>query len=208
MPMANGSKNSVYAALVLAGGQSSRFGREKAVAQLDGKTLLDWVAGGLGAKTALVAVSAIPGSAAETLAKARGLPAVHDRDTDGKGPLAGVRAGLEWALARGAARMFTWPCDVPIVPADALDRLADAAALAGAAYATTERGAESLCAVWPVSGLPGLSAALQGGAHPPVRQVLQKLGATPVQFEGNVMRNVNTPEDLAAIELDLQARRT
>jgi len=205
--MANPSKRSVYAGLVLAGGQSIRFGREKAVAELAGKTLLDWVLDGVAAASARVAVSAPPGSATEALAKARSLPVVHDRMADGRGPLAGVRAGLEWAASQGAQWMFTWPCDVPVMPEDALDRLAEAADSAGGAFATTSRGAESLCAVWPVSGLAVLRVALEGGAHPPVRHVHEKLNAVPVFFAGDVLRNVNTPDDLNEIESEqIEAR--
>src|SRR6516164_9122882 len=87
--------------LVLAGGRSVRFGGEKAAAELQGKPLLLWAAERLAAACPAVAVNARPGSEAERLAGA--LPVLHDRPGDADGPLAGVRAGLEWSAGRAAS---------------------------------------------------------------------------------------------------------
>lgn len=182
------------AGLVLAGGRSSRFGGEKAAALLEGKPLLLWAAERLKPVCARLAVSARPGSEAETLAAP--LPVLHDRPGDPDGPLAGIHAGLEWAGGVGAQLLAVSPCDAPFLPGDLFRRLL-AAGADGAAVAETPEGVQPLCAVWPVSALPTLQAVLAGGAHPPVWRLLEEIGAIKVRFDdGRAFANLNTREDL------------
>jgi molybdopterin-guanine dinucleotide biosynthesis protein A len=186
------------AGLVLSGGRSSRFGGEKAAALLAGRPLLAWAVERLRASCALVAVSARPGSEAETLAG--GLPVLHDRPDDPDGPLAGVRAGLAWARRIGAGALAVSPCDAPLLPDGLYPRLIAAAGEGGAAAAETVDGVQPLCAVWPVSALHRVEAAIAGGAHPPVRRLLEELGAARVRFDdAAAFANLNTREDLARI---------
>jgi molybdopterin-guanine dinucleotide biosynthesis protein A len=57
---------------------------------------------------------------------------------------------------------------------------------------------EPLCALWRVSALPALETALAGGRHPPVHEVLERLGAGRIRFrDAAAFLNINTPEDLA-----------
>ena len=88
--------------VVLAGGRSVRFGGEKAAALLRGTPLLLWAARRLARSCAAVAVNTRPGTQAESLAHAAGLPVLHDAPGDAAGPLSGVKAGLVWARELGA----------------------------------------------------------------------------------------------------------
>jgi molybdenum cofactor guanylyltransferase len=186
------------AGLALSGGRSSRFGGEKAAALLDGKPLLTWTVERLQASCAHVAVSARPGSEAETLAG--GLPVLHDRTGDPDGPLAGVRAGLQWAKTIGARALAVCPCDAPLLPADLYSRLIAAAGTGGAAVAEAGGRPQSLCALWPVSALPALEAAIAGGEHPAVWRLLDEIGAVRVPFDdAEAFANLNTREDLQRI---------
>jgi molybdopterin-guanine dinucleotide biosynthesis protein A len=184
--------------LVLAGGRSVRFGGEKAAAELGGKPLLLWAAERLAAACPAVAVNVRPGTEAERLAG--DLPVLHDRPGDPDGPLAGVRAGLEWAAGKGASFLAVSPCDAPLLPDDIFPRLIAAAREHGAAVAETPDGLQPQVAVWPVSALPMLETALAGGAHPPTWRTLQAAGAQPVRFDdASAFANVNTREDLERI---------
>jgi molybdopterin-guanine dinucleotide biosynthesis protein A len=190
--------------VVIAGGRSVRFGGEKASALLAGKPLLMWAVARLRRTCAAVAVNARPGTEAETLARAAGLPVLHDAPGDAAGPLAGVKAGLAWARALGASALAVSPCDAPLLPEDLFTRLIDAAG-DGAAMAETADGRQPLCALWPTSALPKVSAALADGAHPATWSVLDSLGAAHVRFEdaGKVV-NLNTRADLAALAARLE----
>jgi molybdopterin-guanine dinucleotide biosynthesis protein A len=192
------------AGLVLAGGRSVRFGGEKAAALLKGKPLVLWAAERLQADCASVAVSARPDTQAETLAAGSGLEVLYDTPGDPHGPLAGVRAGLAWAKAIGAACLAVSPCDAPLLPTGLYARLIRAAG-GGAAVAQTDSGRQPLCAVWPVSALPVVQAAIAGGAHPPTWRVLEDIGARVVRFgPPEAFANLNTREDLAAIAARLR----
>ena len=185
--------------MVLAGGRSVRFGGEKAAAELAGTPLLIWAARRLRGTCSVVAANVRPGTQAEVIARADGLPLLYDVPGDALGPLAGVKIGLMWARDLGATALAVSPCDVPLLPDDLFVRLV-AAAGPGPALAQTSGGDQPLCALWPVSALPTVIEALQGGAHPPTWRLLQTLGATRVRFADEAaFANVNTQADLAAL---------
>jgi molybdopterin-guanine dinucleotide biosynthesis protein A len=187
--------------LVLAGGRSARFGGEKAVALLDGRPLLLKAVDRLRSACGSVAVSARPGSQAAAVADANSLPIVGDAAEDPRGPLAGIKAGLVWAERCGAAVLAVSPCDAPLLPADLYERLLAAAGAGGAALAETRSGRQPLCSLWPVAALPAVRAALASGAHPPIWQLLEQLGARRVPFEdAEAFANVNTREALEALQ--------
>ncbi len=195
------------AGLVIAAGRSRRFGAEKAAAELLGKPLLFWAAERLASSCALVAVNARPGSETERLARARGLPVLHDASGDAEGALAGVRAGLAWAERVGARALAVSPCDAPLLPDDLFERLIRAAG-EGAAVAETADGRQPLCSVWPVTALQAVTAALADGAHPPTWRVLDGLGAARVAFgDPTAFANVNTRADLAEVATRLDYQR-
>ena len=189
------------AGLVLAGGRSVRFGGEKAVAVLEGRPLLLWAVERLRTVCTHVAANVRPGTEAEAVALAAGLPTLHDVPGDALGPLAGVKVGLIWAEQLGARTLAVSPCDAPLLPDDLFVRLRERAE-GRAALAETIDGRQPLCALWPVAALPIVRDALTGGAHPPTWQVLERLGARKVFFEGpEAFANVNTPDDLSAVKV-------
>jgi molybdopterin-guanine dinucleotide biosynthesis protein A len=182
-------------AVVLAGGRSSRFGSEKAMAQLQGRPLVAHVAAAIGA----TAVNAPSGSGAAAWARAAGLAALPDPAEAPRGPLAGVLAALDWAAGRGAEAVLTAPCDTPFLPSDLGARLRAAlTADAGAAYATAADGLHPLCAIWRSDRRVAVARMAAGERHPPMRDVLAALGAIAVAFEDPVaFRNLNRAEDLS-----------
>jgi molybdenum cofactor guanylyltransferase len=197
--MSAAAPQSGIAGIVIAGGRSTRFGGEKAVALLDGRPLLEWAASRLQRSCSAVAVNARAGTEAAALAGSLGLPLVHDLPGDAAGPLAGVRAGLAWARDLGAHTLAVSPCDVPLAPDELYTRLLGAAG-AGAAMADTADGRQPLCSVWPVSALPLVEQSLADGKHPPLWLTLERIGAVPVRFAQPLdFTNVNTREDLAAV---------
>jgi molybdopterin-guanine dinucleotide biosynthesis protein A len=186
----------VIAGLALAGGRSSRFGSEKAVVEIGGRTMLARALDALRPGCDALAVSARPGSGAAAIAEGLGLPVLADDPGHPEGPLAGIHAGLAWARGRGAERLLVAPCDTPYLPADYAARLL---APGGAAVAVAVAGGEDqpLCSVWQVGLASEVAAAMQDGEHPSVGRLLRRLGATVVVFEdAATFRNLNRIEDL------------
>ncbi|HCK85305.1 MAG TPA: molybdenum cofactor guanylyltransferase MobA, partial [Hyphomonadaceae bacterium] len=85
-----------YAAAILAGGEGSRFGADKAMADLGGKPMIAHVVKAFGGA---VRIAVVGNARAATLLAAADLCDPADAV---RGPLAGVLAGLEWAEALGA----------------------------------------------------------------------------------------------------------
>ena len=184
---------------MLAGGRSLRFGTEKAVAVHRGDVLIAVAAAALSAHCPDLAVNAPPGSGAAAFATNVGLSLVTDRPGAPDGPLAGLREGLAWAASIGAEMLAVLPCDLPHVTPEvpaALIAALTANGNAGAIAAHDHKGPHALCSVWRVTGLPVVEAALAGGAHPPVRRVLEALGGLWLPIEAKFLINANTPDDL------------
>ena len=90
--------------VVLAGGQSTRFGSDKALAEWRGQTLLDRAVATLAQQCDAVIVA----GRAEAPA-----PIVPDRPRPGMGPLAGLNGALHHALAHGYDAVLSVPVDRP-----------------------------------------------------------------------------------------------
>ena len=188
--------------LVLAGGRSVRFGGEKAVALLEGRPLLEWAAQRLRTVCANVAINVRPGTEAEAVAKALGLPTLYDAAGDASGPLAGVKAGLIWAEGQGAQHARREPVRRAALARRSLRSPARARRRWGG-DGRNQRRPPAAVRLWPVAALPAVREALAGGAHPPTWQMLERLGARKVLFEPpEAFANINTRDDLAAVEAE------
>jgi molybdopterin-guanine dinucleotide biosynthesis protein A len=179
----------VIACLVLAGGAGTRLGGvDKAFLRLGGRALVEIVLARLGAP---VAISA-NGDAGRFAAY--GVPVLADGALAGKGPLAGVAAGLDWAAGIGADSLLSVPVDTPFVPNDLAARLGTAPSVA------VWRGRQHhLVAHWPVDGRAALRGFLAAPGAYKVRDALALLAARPVEFGGDEdpFLNINTADDLA-----------
>ncbi|MGA3293695.1 MAG: molybdenum cofactor guanylyltransferase [Candidatus Acidiferrales bacterium] len=183
------------AAFILAGGQSSRMGRDKALLELDGVPLIVRAA-------QLVESIAGPGTVVGNPDAYRSLDlrAIGD-DWPDAGPLGGIATALR---ASSAPWSLVVACDLPYLTRPWLDYLV-ARALASRADAVlpmNARGAEPLCAVYHKRCEPAIRAALDGGT----RKVTDGLSNVRVEIiepaewkafdsGGLLFKNMNSPED-------------
>lgn len=186
------------AALVLAGGRSSRLGFDKALIRMDGQPLVHWLPAQLSHMFAPVVVVAdqpgrfaVPG------------PQVFDAVPDA-GPLAGIAAGL--AAIPGAAA-FVCACDMPLLRPALLQRLVGA--FDGYDLAIPERGGrlEPLCAVYSVNCLPVIQRLLASrrlrvsGVAAEVRtRVVTEAEWRETDPHGDSFLSINTAADLALMQ--------
>jgi molybdopterin-guanine dinucleotide biosynthesis protein A len=182
--------------VVLAGGASSRFGGSpKGLISLGGRAMALRAADILGTVCARVAIEAPRDAGYEAL----GLPLLHALPLHaGKGPLAGLAAGL--ADARDGYVAFA-PCDTPLLTREIYEALAKAADGGVGAYATTPAGVEPLVAVLNVSMRGALLEALARDSLPRTHVALDAAGARLVAFaDATAFANVNAPGDLERVE--------
>jgi molybdopterin-guanine dinucleotide biosynthesis protein A len=204
VPAANPTKDRI-AGVILAGGQSSRMGADKAFVVLGGRPLIAHVLERLRPQVSQVYLSAREDA---DRFRALGLPIVPDASgRRGAGPFAGLSAALRIADAQGFDWLATAPCDAPFLPLDLVARLsARIAEGAPAAVAVSVRGLEPMFALWPTGALERVEAALAAGRASP-RSVLAEIGAAETLFAGNAgddpFANLNTPAELAAAEAAL-----
>lgn len=163
---------------VLAGGASTRFGSDKALALWCGKRLIDH------------ALDALRPQAEAVIVVGRDLPgamSIPDRPASGLGPLGGLCAALHFGAKHGFDVVVTTGCDLPDLPGDLALRLGTGPVVA--------RG-QPLLGVWPCGLAPVLDAHLAAGRRS-LWGWADSAGARVVDL-GDVP-NVNHPSDLAAL---------
>lgn len=170
------------AGAVLAGGQSRRFGRDKARAIYRGRPLIDWSIAALAAHVELLLVSGGDYPPHES---------VPDVPEPGLGPLGGLAGALRVAAARGHTHLLTAPCDTPHIPEALLASLVQRETAAYAAHCP-------VIGIWPTSLAPGLAAYLQSGAPRAVKRWAEHIGAGPL---GDDMPVPNINDEAALIDL-------
>ena len=97
--------------VVLAGGRSSRFGSDKALAMFKGRTLIEHA---LAALRPHVAALALAGKVMP------GVIAIQDLPEPGLGPMGGLAGALGYAEAHGYAQVLSCGVDCLTFPAAAL----------------------------------------------------------------------------------------
>ena len=125
---------------VVAGGRSSRMGRDKALLPWEGTDLLGHALARLAAVTVDVRILCGP----EPRYLDRGVPAIIDVVPDA-GPLGGVLTGLEAAAPRGGLFLAV---DLPLVPVPLVRRLVEESTGWDAVVPHSPRGREPLCAFY------------------------------------------------------------
>ncbi len=192
--------------LILAGGRATRMGGgDKALRAFGRSTLLDHVLARIadqGASRIVLNANGDPARFARF-----GLPVLPDTVSDHPGPLAGVLAGMEWALAQapGVADIVTVPTDSPFIPRDLVARLsaARAAAEADMACAASAGQAHPVAAIWPVRLAPLLRRALVEERLHRIDRWTARFAIVHAEFAVDPVDpflNVNTQEELAAAE--------
>lgn len=159
---------------VLAGGESRRFGSDKAEALLDGKRLIDHAAASIAPFCETVVIVGRTGG-------------VQDNPAPGLGPLGGICGALTYGAEEGFEAVLTTACDVPDLPELLLSALAASPPAVAASL--------PVVGVWPTSLAGRLADYLESGSPRAMRAWCETAGATMVAWPEPI-RNINRPEDL------------
>lgn len=204
-------------AFVLAGGQSTRMGRDKAMLALGGRPLIEHA---LDKLRALGFSPRIAGSRSDLAAFAAVIPDRHPQ----AGPLGGIEAAL---AASDTEQNFFLPVDLPWLPLEFLRWMIDRAN-GTEALATIPRlqgRPQPLCAAYSKALLPYAQAALVADDAKVMRAVEQAANATGLRIDSfdvetvaaaqswkqplplhRWFENINTPADFKKAALEQTAR--
>jgi molybdopterin-guanine dinucleotide biosynthesis protein A len=166
---------------VLAGGQSSRFGSDKALAEFRGHTLL------------ALSVDALSGWCEHVIVVGRETapaPTLPDWPRPGMGPLGGIAAALHHARDEGYEFVLTCGVDSFGLPENLPDLLAPAPSFLAA---------QPIIGLWPAGAAKAVEAILHSDGPHSLKRFTAEIGARAVQTKAEPA-NINTQADLAALE--------
>jgi molybdopterin-guanine dinucleotide biosynthesis protein A len=184
---------------VLIGGAGSRLGGDKHLRELGGEPLAWWVldaARHAHLEPLLVAKHGTP------LGRLAGECEVLIEKSPDRHPLIGVIAALE----QTGEPLVVAPCDVPLVPAALLRRLAEAS---GPTIVSGPGGTEPLLGRFEPASLELLGRTVAAGAS--ARAAVAQLGAAEIGAAlleqhgdpASYLRNLNTPDELGILDREL-----
>jgi molybdopterin-guanine dinucleotide biosynthesis protein A len=177
-----------FAAAILAGGASRRMGCDKALVAVDGEAMA--------ARVGRVLDEAGASEVVMVGGPARPLPWRHVADLHpGDGPLGGLLSAL---AALEHELILVTACDLPWLDVVTVRAVVDALGADGGidvAMARTERP-EPLCAAWRRTTTEPVLAASFARGERAIHRALDGLRRVDVPVRADVLRNVNTPEDL------------
>ena len=182
-------------AFVLAGGKSTRMGRDKAFVQMAGRTLLERA---LELARGVTQQAWIVGEREKFSAFA---PVIEDV-FQGRGPLAGIHAALR--ASRSDLNLLL-AVDIPFVKPEFLKYLVEQARASDALVTVphSEKGFQPICAVYRRAFADFAESSLRSGKNKidplfaqVTTRVINEKEIISLSFSPEMFRNLNTPEDL------------
>lgn len=164
---------------VLAGGRSSRFGSDKALALFERRPLLDHAVDALSAQVDGVVICG---------RSQAGRPCLPDRPGPDLGPLGGLSAALRHALDHGYEAVVSIGCDMPMLPPDLVLRLQRAGP-------ASHVGDLPIVGLWPACLSPAIDRFLADSPSRSMRAWAACAGAVMIDLPRPVP-NINTTLDL------------
>lgn len=185
-------------AVIMAGGDSQRMGRDKASLVLGEQTLMQRVAEIMQVVFPQVVVSV------RTPRADIALPQVCDVFSD-LGPLAGLCAGLDYASQDGVPWIFAVATDMPFLRPALIEQLANYRSGVDAVVPLVDGHPQPLAAFYSIDALPAVRALATGNGKRSLRAALERLQVAYVHAADLITADpgldsfvdLDTPEDLA-----------
>ncbi|MEO0817891.1 MAG: molybdenum cofactor guanylyltransferase [Pseudomonadota bacterium] len=183
--------------VILAGGQSRRFGSNKAFASIHGERLIDVLIQRIQHQTSRpIAINAAADSGFGDLSQ----PILTDQVQGRLGPLAGIHAAMQWASQAGYDVVVTTPVDTPLLPENFVEHLVMAGTPSIAAFEGRLHPAHG---AWPTRLSDRLAQTLANGLRA-ARDWAEQCQAPACEFHDHSGQdpffNINTQDDLRALE--------
>ncbi|QNT78941.1 molybdenum cofactor guanylyltransferase MobA [Entomobacter blattae] len=192
-------------AVILAGGLSSRMGGgNKGLKLLNGQPLLTYI---IKAITPQVSHSVINANGPPEALHSFHLPIQVDTLPGFQGPLAGILAGMEWALQHVPSCQYivTIPADSPFIPSNLVEKLKEAQQKHHTilALARSNGQCHPVVGLWPLTLHHALHEALTREKIHKILRFTEKYSLAYADFsveDIDPFMNINTPQDLQKAE--------
>lgn len=171
--------------VVLAGGQSTRFGSDKALAELGGRTLLARAYDMLSGFCEFVVIAGRDRGPGHV---------IPDWPRAGMGPLGGIAAALRLAQDENYESVLSCGVDSVQLPENLPELLSPPPA---------HLADQPVVGRWPVGAAPTLERILEGDGRHSMRAFAEAVGARAVKTASQ-SANINTPADLAAFGAEME----
>ncbi|HSI70180.1 MAG TPA: molybdenum cofactor guanylyltransferase [Gillisia sp.] len=181
-------------AFILAGGKSSRMGRDKGLVLLDGRPMVSYVLKAL--SNIDISINII---AHDSEYEKFGVPVYSDIIAE-KGPLGGLLTAFSNTKANAVLLIS---CDMPLVTSEAIQQLLDLAEMDRIIAATVEGRINPLFAIYPVTLKEEVKKRIQDGNLKMTDFILENkhtLVPSISRKMPDIFRNINTPEELKMTE--------
>lgn len=186
------------AVVILAGGEGSRLGGNKALRKLGGVPLIDLALAHAKLWSDVVAVSLRePGQV-----QATGTQILFD-EPHIAGPLAGLVSALRFGGQCGRDLVLTIPVDMPFLPPNLSTRLVSEVGDLGCALAKSSGHLHPVCGLWRVS-VAGELAIYRSSGQRSLKGFAAQIGFREVEWSAarlDPFFNINIPADLSKAEL-------
>ena len=182
--------------IILAGGKSSRLGRNKALQVIEGKSLIQWVVDRLAILSTEIIIATAHGEAIPCSSAVR-LKTVADI-YPGKGPLVGIYSGL---IASSSPRAIVVGCDTPFLSVGLLEYMTQICSAFDVVIPRIKNKLEPLCAVYSKNCLVPIQELLEQDE----RRIRKLFSMVKVKYVEEDEINSFDPEHLSFFNINNQA---
>ncbi len=186
--------------VVLAGGKSKRFGKDKANVKLGNKTLIQHTLDKIKSKFSKIIVV----SNTEVV---KDYIIVKDCINGQLGPLVGVLSAMKWIKKNNYSYewIITFPCDTPFFSISIIDRFVNAAKLKNSFlyFVKSEDKRHNIFGLWSLKLVNTLEEDINKNEYRKVEKWANKIGVKTINVTYEKMDpffNINTKEELAEAE--------
>ena len=186
--------------VVLAGGKSKRFGKDKANVKLGNKTLIQHTLDKIKSKFSKIIVV----SNTEVV---KDYTIVKDCINGQLGPLVGVLSAMKWIKKNNYSYewIITFPCDTPFFSISIIDRFVNAAKLKNSFlyFVKSEDKRHNIFGLWSLKLVNTLEEDINKNEYRKVEKWANKIGVKTINVTYEKMDpffNINTKEELAEAE--------
>ncbi|MBQ7584218.1 MAG: molybdopterin-guanine dinucleotide biosynthesis protein B [Lachnospiraceae bacterium] len=177
---------------ILAGGESSRMGQDKALIRLGNERIIDRISGELKGFSEVIVSAAKPGVYEEL-----GFPVVYDENR-GIGPIEGIRQVL---AAAKEEYVFICAADMPFIKKELVSYISGYISSGYDCYVIADEDhIQPLCAIYSGAVLPVIEELIRDGKYR-LREIFSRVRTKYITlehscFDKKTIRNINTREDL------------